>query len=375
MANSIKIGNDTVTFKVGSDDVSAIYLGDTLLYSGGTPSPTGLPSGYTQVEYIKNNGHAYIDTNFVPDQDTRIVCDMQLDTDTTYPRLWGAGAWDSSNGLNLDYQGGHLNVSWFGNTDWSSINSVSTNYNRHVYDLDKNVLYVDSTSAGTYTLTSMTASDNLAIFTYINNGRPSSTSDWNKEFFIGKMYSFKVYDNGTLVRDFVPAQRDSDGVAGAYDLVGGQFYTVPTGYTTDHFVTPLTPVSIKWIATYLDSSTLSAECGSVVISDDEIQNKYTVVSLQIGDCVTSIDSIALMSCNSLTSVTIGSGVTSIGSMAFYGCGSLTSITIYATTPPSLGGWGVFESTNDCPIYVPSGHVTAYQNAWSDYANRIHSMPI
>lgn len=40
MADSIKIGNlDISAFKVGSGDC-AIYLGDTLLYSGGTPPPT-----------------------------------------------------------------------------------------------------------------------------------------------------------------------------------------------------------------------------------------------------------------------------------------------------------------------------------------------
>ena len=38
MANSIKIGNDDMTFKVGSVDVDAIYLGNTLVYSAGTPS-------------------------------------------------------------------------------------------------------------------------------------------------------------------------------------------------------------------------------------------------------------------------------------------------------------------------------------------------
>ena len=37
MADSIKIGTSGTTFKVGSDDVTAIYLGNTLVYSGGTP--------------------------------------------------------------------------------------------------------------------------------------------------------------------------------------------------------------------------------------------------------------------------------------------------------------------------------------------------
>ena len=40
MADTIKIGNlDISAFKVGSDDCK-VYLGDTLLYSGGTTPPT-----------------------------------------------------------------------------------------------------------------------------------------------------------------------------------------------------------------------------------------------------------------------------------------------------------------------------------------------
>lgn len=37
MADSIKIGNDNATYKVGSTDVSAIYLGSTLLYPQSQP--------------------------------------------------------------------------------------------------------------------------------------------------------------------------------------------------------------------------------------------------------------------------------------------------------------------------------------------------
>lgn len=36
---AIKLGNNDITLKVGSTDVSAAYLGSTLVYSGGTPTP------------------------------------------------------------------------------------------------------------------------------------------------------------------------------------------------------------------------------------------------------------------------------------------------------------------------------------------------
>lgn len=96
-------------------------------------------------------------------------------------------------------------------------------------------------------------------------------------------------------------------------------------------------------------------------------------SIDIPDNVTSIGNSVLQSCSSLSSCTIGSGVTSIGSNAFSFCTSLSSITVNATTPPTLGK-NAFNNTNDCPIYVPIGSVSAYQSAWSQYASRIQAIP-
>ena len=39
-----------------------------------------------------------------------------------------------------------------------------------------------------------------------------------------KLYSCKIYNNGTLVRDFVPA-KNSSGTIGLYDTVNGACYT------------------------------------------------------------------------------------------------------------------------------------------------------
>jgi hypothetical protein len=93
--------------------------------------------------------------------------------------------------------------------------------------------------------------------------------------------------------------------------------------------TPPTPPAFegKWKATYSDSHVESAECdSSSEISYGEI-NGTNLVSVEIGDCVTTIDYGVFQGCTGLTSCTIGSGVTSIGDAAFYYCDNLTSITI------------------------------------------------
>lgn len=172
----------------------------------------------------------------------------------------------------------------------------------------------------------------------------------------------------------------------------------------------------KWIATYADGHTESAWCdGTSEIVQTEIAKK-SLVSAEIGDCVTSIGRYVFYGCTSLTSVTIPNTVTNIGASAFNGCKSLTSMTIpnsvtsiggaafeqctsltsvtipdsvtfigdyafqscsglisitcLATTPPRVNS-SSFSSTN-CPIYVPASSVDAYKSAsgWSSYLDRI-----
>ena len=131
--------------------------------------------------------------------------------------------------------------------------------------------------------------------------------------------------------------------------------------------------SYKWLATYSDSHTESAACDSTsAITYGEV-NLQALYEVQIGDCATSIDQYAFGDSTAITSITIGSGVTSIGAYAFMNSEGLQSVTINATTPPSIGEY-VFGINNNCPIYVPSQSVSAYQTAWSGYSSRIQAIP-
>ena len=83
---------------------------------------------------------------------------------------------------------------------------------------------------------------------------------------------------------------------------------------------------------------------------------------------------AFSSCLGLATITLSAEVDSIGTSAFSSCRNLMSITVQATTPPP-GGSRMFNNTNNCPIYVPTGSVEAYKTAeyWSDYADRIQAI--
>ena len=125
------------------------------------------------------------------------------------------------------------------------------------------------------------------------------------------------------------------------------------------------------------SHLLTIEIGDAITSIGRYAFPYCrgLTSCTIGDGVTNIGDSAFQACTSLTSVTIGSGIAEIGGVAFEGCTSLTSITINATTPPSCDNT-VFDNTNDCAIYVPAASVSAYRGAssWDAYTRRIQAIP-
>ena len=223
--------------------MAATIDGDKYIFSGDSTSgyewvenPSRLPNGYTEVEYVENTSRSYFNTNFKPNQDTRIVADMQCVTSSQYGRFIGCGGYNSSNAIQFDYESyynGTLHISWGAVASWTTYSNCVGDYNRHIYDWDKNYFYRDKGennqfSAST-TYTPFQCTDNLGIFTFIQNGSPSA--QYSTEYLFGRLYSFKIYDNGTLVRDLVPCTRDSDNVAGAYDIVNDVFYYTPN-YTS-----------------------------------------------------------------------------------------------------------------------------------------------
>ena len=91
-----------------------------------------------------------------------------------------------------------------------------------------------------------------------------------------------------------------------------------------------------------------------------------------GISVTATGSRAFFSCSRLKKIAIPPGVTSIEDFAFSGCSKLTTAKIEATTVPSLGINGFFNSAVLSSILVPEASVSNYKAAtnWSSYSNII-----
>ena len=123
----------------------------------------------------------------------------------------------------------------------------------------------------------------------------------------------------------------------------------------------------KWTATYSDSHTESAQCGSSsAITNNEI-TKSGLTSVEIGDCVTSIGQNVFSGCTSLTSITIPNSVTSIGGGAFQYCSGLTSVTIPSGVT-TIEGWTFYNCDGLTSITIPSGVTSIGTSAFMSCSN-------
>ena len=104
-------------------------------------------------------------------------------------------------------------------------------------------------------------------------------------------------------------------------------------------------------------------------SHSPFEGKRTLISVTIGNSVTSIGDDAFRDCSSLTSITIPNSVTSIGNKAFGGCDALTELIIAATVPPTVDSSN-FDNSDyiNMIVKVPEGSLAAYQAAdvWKNF---------
>lgn len=177
-----------------------------------------LPNGYTKVQYIESTGTQYINTGFKPNNASRIVLDIDVTAKSSQSGIFGARNGTASSGFNVwtwnDNAGYQVD---YGTQQFLEVGGNSSG--RHILDLNQHVFYVDGNPVNTATVQSFNCSYNAYLFTVSSGGNLMTNYPC-----IAKLYSCQIYNNGTLVRDFVPCTNPS-GVAGLYDTVNDTFYT------------------------------------------------------------------------------------------------------------------------------------------------------
>lgn len=207
-----------------------------------------LPTGYTELENISNVSASYIDTGYIPNTDTQlsIIANIHRGT-TSWQTLFGAR--DAVNP---------------GGTEYAFFVRLNDNYNfypritgdQYTYmpnqtydekiriDINNTTATVTRQDGSSYSYTQTGSLSNLsttlAIFAlhnqtgYVDNG-------------IIDLYSFKIYENNTIVKDFVPCKRNSDDAIGLIDIINNVFYTnLGTGTFTAGRILTNTSINVKY---------------------------------------------------------------------------------------------------------------------------------
>ena len=169
-----------------------------------------IPSGYKKLEYIQSSGTQYIDTGFKPNQSTKIELDVLSAEGRSSNIPYIFGTQDRSNNYFvatwvLGYGSGMVTT---------GINLYDGEF--HVVKVENGALYKDGSIIAQRTVSSFSIDVPIFLFA-VNSSRQS----------IGygacKLRSCKIYDNGTLVRDFIPC-KNASGVIGLWDDVNSVFY-------------------------------------------------------------------------------------------------------------------------------------------------------
>lgn len=175
-----------------------------------------LPPDYVAVEYLESTGTQYIDTGIMLTSNHSVELDYQITVSPQYRAGFFGGLFTSSirYGSLLSPSNAALEHGYgTSNTYWQQ---GMPNLERHVFRQEKNKLYVDGALVHTFATAtfSTTVTAKLGTFDYTNY-KPAQA----------RYFRSRWWDNGALVRDFLPCLRMSDGKPGLYDTVSKAFFT------------------------------------------------------------------------------------------------------------------------------------------------------
>lgn len=224
-----------------------LYIGNKLRFIKDTNRV--LPKGFQEVEYLQSTGTQYIDTGFKMEDGKTMTFEGRL-------------MWTSSNGAanffygyrsvnSAEYRGdmraffvygqsgggstGRLAIRYGVNTDNStSIISQNQKYN---ISFDGTNLKVDGTTFINLS-EAYTPANYQNMYLFWCNCTGYYSADVAK--FSGRIYNWKIWSGGVLVRDFIPCL-DASNVPCIYDRVEGKaYYNQGTGsFTYGHTITPV----------------------------------------------------------------------------------------------------------------------------------------
>ena len=190
-----------------------------------------VPGGFTELEYIESTRKQYIDTGYVyaSNSTAHIIIDTSFtNIDYTDWKCHGLSG-NAYGGPNVGVSNTNkLSAAIFLHGDF--VTNVDAEANkRYLFDLNipqKNFTVLDvATNAVLVNESNIPAVATTNTVSFMLFGYLSNYNGFNIVSNSSKIYSAKLYDNNNLVRNMIPAKRNSDGVLGMYDTVTDTFFT------------------------------------------------------------------------------------------------------------------------------------------------------
>ena len=171
-----------------------------------------LPAGYTELEYLESTGTQRINTG--------ITGNVVIETEAQQTHYTGSSqvlAVTTTNGVGGTYFGTTETQEYWGFSRGSTGMS-------NVLATTKARIQITFNNSGA---SGVVNGENITRSTSVTQGAlyifASSNAQFGGYF---KLWSMRVYQNGNLVRNFIPARHDADnGKLGLYDTVSGEFFT------------------------------------------------------------------------------------------------------------------------------------------------------
>ena len=175
---------------------------------------------YKKADYIESTGTQYIDTGFVPDNNTTVELQIAFTDISEDGNLFCARENYNINTFTVFRLGTGLRFDYY--NDRTAIGYYPSAYEVFNVKVEKNKIYVNDLLKYQYPEKSFTAGGRMFIFaSCVNSG--SGYIDF-ADFPKARLYYFKIYDGDTIVRDFVPSLDTESGDAGLYDKLNNKFY-------------------------------------------------------------------------------------------------------------------------------------------------------
>lgn len=222
-----------------------------------TGASSTISSELIELDYIKPSSTQYINTQFIPTGNTRVIFTFEptvTDNQALYTGGRTAASGTDAKTFSTFYISKAIRRDYYGTSK-----TTTTTYDintKITVDANKNTTLINNSSAlANFTLnTSTTSVMPIILFIAANQSSSTSAIQTSSSGAQYKFYSCKMYNNETLVRDFIPAKRTSDGKCGLWDKVNFKFYTDENG---GNFTAGAEKTTIATIGTpieYLESS-------------------------------------------------------------------------------------------------------------------------